>query len=120
MFDNQILRDTILHVFAKHTLRFAQNPQNREIFTVWYSILLDLKYMSSSPRADMAYLLLEPLHLLYFRDLKEPRTDMVQYVDHGRFNELLIQAENMLMRVFVSYLKEVDFCKDTHFVKKMF
>jgi hypothetical protein len=67
----------MLAVFCEHTKRLAQNPQNRDIFTIWYSILLDLKYMASTPRPEMTYLILQPLHLLYFRDVKEQRTDMV-------------------------------------------
>jgi hypothetical protein len=68
--------------------------------------------MASNSNKGIIAPYLSSLHEFYFLDIKEPRTEIVSYLDEGSVNENIINICFFLSDIINLHLKSIDYVKD--------
>ena len=113
VYKTPVLLDSIMNVYEKQLVKLGANPSDKHTTMVTFSVLHDLKYMSSTPSTKVLPKLIEPLHHLYFLDKFKPRTSMIEFMQLGSFNEPLLNIEFYIFKIVESFSPKIDYLNDT-------
>ena len=82
--------------------------------------MFDMNYMAGNPNKDIIGSFISSMHEFYFLDIKEPRTELVEYLEHGSVNESLINICFFLSEIIDLHLKSLDYVNDKAQLKNIF